>query len=792
MATLISKSKKINTPDTEKNISNEVSPSATLHSAVAQLFKDSNPGNENKQTDGSLAIKSMQSFGKSGISPTHPASSKQLNSSPSFPAIQRKISNNNAQKTAVGNNKTGLPENLKTGVEQLSSVSLDDVKVHYNSSAPAQLHAHAYAQGTDIHVAPGQEKHLPHEAWHVVQQKQGRVQATTQLKGNVNINDNESLENEATQMGNKALNDNKKVKNPLNNHTINTPTAQLWPKWLGGKGDEEKNKEAEKTSDTTVPEQSLWSKISNGAGAAAGTLGSLGSAAIKGAGSAWNSTKKHAGSAWESTKSNASSGWDSTKEHASSGWDSTKKHAGSFWKGTKSAAVAGAGAIGSIGGKIYGGATGAFAGAKKSLSGKGDLDLDSSGNEQKDEWGDLKRKGFWNQIKKYGGEGATQGGEKGKAFATNQDNVTGNLIKSTYTNKKEEVKKSLTTSVGDHNRLGNKVSDRMDRIKGRFTGEGEKKGHRGFLSSAAGKIGGAAGAAFGSLGGGVNGMYKVLSGQKDDELTAEGTQKTHQGTNEVKKKAWYSQIMDSSKQGASAGYSVGDRLGDGLIEGAKTVSSVSLGAATGALGAIGGAGKGAYDGWKNGYGVKNGAMLGGIMGGIGGYQLGSNAAKGLIGLADELPGAAIDTARAGLGAATGTLGALGGAVKGGVKGAFGHGDRVFDGKGKRVRDEKTGKGKRLGAWEQMLRSGKSAGKAGFEMGANSKASQTVISKGVGKAAETVGDMLIPFVGGKMGKISADIGLKGYYGDKFDDDAEDKAGDAASIAEIVKENTEVDA
>ena len=27
----------------------------------------------------------------------------------------------------------------------------------------------AYAQGSDIHLAPGQEQHLPHEAWHVVQ-----------------------------------------------------------------------------------------------------------------------------------------------------------------------------------------------------------------------------------------------------------------------------------------------------------------------------------------------------------------------------------------------------------------------------------------------------------------------------------------------------------------------------------------------------------------------------------------------------------------------------------------------
>ncbi|MFB9080628.1 DUF4157 domain-containing protein [Flavobacterium procerum] len=102
-------------------------------------------------------------------------------------------------------NNTGLPDNLKSGIENLSGYSMDDVKVHYNSDKPAQLQAHAYAQGTDIHIASGQEKHLPHEAWHVVQQKQGRVQPTLQMKGNVNVNDDAGLENEADVMGAKAL-----------------------------------------------------------------------------------------------------------------------------------------------------------------------------------------------------------------------------------------------------------------------------------------------------------------------------------------------------------------------------------------------------------------------------------------------------------------------------------------------------------------------------------------------------------------------------------------------------------
>ncbi|UII32604.1 DUF4157 domain-containing protein [Fulvivirga ulvae] len=102
-------------------------------------------------------------------------------------------------------NETGLPDNLKSGIEGLSGYSLDDVKVHYNSSKPAQMQAHAYAQGTDIHVGPGQEQHLPHEAWHVVQQKQGRVKPTMQMKSGLIINNDEGLEKEADEMGDRSL-----------------------------------------------------------------------------------------------------------------------------------------------------------------------------------------------------------------------------------------------------------------------------------------------------------------------------------------------------------------------------------------------------------------------------------------------------------------------------------------------------------------------------------------------------------------------------------------------------------
>jgi len=102
-------------------------------------------------------------------------------------------------------NTIGLPDQLKEGIENLSGISMDDVKVHYNSAQPVQLQAHAYAQGTDITLASGQEKHLPHEVWHVVQQKQGRVKPTMQMKGDVAINDDAGLEAAADIMALKAL-----------------------------------------------------------------------------------------------------------------------------------------------------------------------------------------------------------------------------------------------------------------------------------------------------------------------------------------------------------------------------------------------------------------------------------------------------------------------------------------------------------------------------------------------------------------------------------------------------------
>jgi hypothetical protein len=149
--------------------------------------------------DGSLQVSQLKSFQEMADNSFQAKEVAQLQlradtfSGQQHPTIQRE------------ENDTGLPDNLKTGMENLTGHSMDDVKVHRNSDKPAQLNAHAYAQGTDIHLAPGQEKHLPHELGHVVQQKEGRVKPTKQLKGQTNINDDAGLEKEADVFGAKAL-----------------------------------------------------------------------------------------------------------------------------------------------------------------------------------------------------------------------------------------------------------------------------------------------------------------------------------------------------------------------------------------------------------------------------------------------------------------------------------------------------------------------------------------------------------------------------------------------------------
>lgn len=132
----------------------------------------------------------------------------------------------NAPSTSSPQNRTGLPDDLKAGIETLSDRSLDDVTVHYNSAKPAQLNALAYTQGKDIHVAPGQQKHVAHEAWHVVQQAEGRVHPTMQMRGTA-INDDSALEREADHMGARAVAEQKAVQRARNDEPSPAVGTQL-------------------------------------------------------------------------------------------------------------------------------------------------------------------------------------------------------------------------------------------------------------------------------------------------------------------------------------------------------------------------------------------------------------------------------------------------------------------------------------------------------------------------------------------------------------------------------------
>lgn len=96
-------------------------------------------------------------------------------------------------------NETGIPDDLKLKMEQLSGYDLSDVKVYYNSPKPAEVGALAYTEGTNIYIGPGQEEYLEHELWHVIQQKKGEAKATIEVNGK-KIDDRSNKEDEADKM----------------------------------------------------------------------------------------------------------------------------------------------------------------------------------------------------------------------------------------------------------------------------------------------------------------------------------------------------------------------------------------------------------------------------------------------------------------------------------------------------------------------------------------------------------------------------------------------------------------
>ncbi|MEO7733263.1 MAG: DUF4157 domain-containing protein [Kofleriaceae bacterium] len=100
-----------------------------------------------------------------------------------------------------------MPAAVQAKMAHALGMDFSAVQIHEGPGAGA-LGARAYTQGNDVHFAPGEyqpgsqagQMLLGHDLAHVVQQRQGRVQATTQAKG-VAVNDDAGLEREATRWG---------------------------------------------------------------------------------------------------------------------------------------------------------------------------------------------------------------------------------------------------------------------------------------------------------------------------------------------------------------------------------------------------------------------------------------------------------------------------------------------------------------------------------------------------------------------------------------------------------------
>jgi Domain of unknown function (DUF4157) len=130
------------------------------------------------------------------------------------PTIQRKSdgagTGDDAGAAPPGGSGDALPPDLCADMESAFNTDFSAVRVHESAQA-ASLGALAFTQGTDIHFAPGQyDPHseggrqlLGHELAHVVQQRAGRVAATSDI-GGVPLNDEPALEQEADDLGARA------------------------------------------------------------------------------------------------------------------------------------------------------------------------------------------------------------------------------------------------------------------------------------------------------------------------------------------------------------------------------------------------------------------------------------------------------------------------------------------------------------------------------------------------------------------------------------------------------------
>jgi hypothetical protein len=144
--------------------------------------------------------------------------------------------------------KAGPGFNAKNPVmakmEEAFDSDFSDVNLHTDSDQASQLGALAYAQGNDVHFAPGQynpasqagQELLGHELAHVVQQRNGQVSAQAK-EGGIPLNQDSGLESEADAMGKLAAQGKKTGMSSENSSSSGPVQMKKHPLKLGG-GDE--------------------------------------------------------------------------------------------------------------------------------------------------------------------------------------------------------------------------------------------------------------------------------------------------------------------------------------------------------------------------------------------------------------------------------------------------------------------------------------------------------------------------------------------------------------------------
>ena len=145
--------------------------------------------------------------------------------------------------------QTKMPDGVQAKMEGSLGADFSQVNIHSNSGKAQEMGALAFTQGDEVHFAKGAynpetsegQELLGHELTHVVQQRQGRVEATTQKNG-LPVNDSSVLETEADVKGRKAANADQpektaiqtkqeSVSQNLSNQPIQGFFGKIWNTW---------------------------------------------------------------------------------------------------------------------------------------------------------------------------------------------------------------------------------------------------------------------------------------------------------------------------------------------------------------------------------------------------------------------------------------------------------------------------------------------------------------------------------------------------------------------------------